>query len=186
MVLFLKKKKIITFEPYKNCMKKSYYLLFISIISIFLYNCEKDDICASGTPTTPLLVVEFYDAAAPSNTKNVSNLVVATQGSSSGFSFNNVNTVKIPLQTTANSTTFEFTANGADDDTTNNNIDVVTFNYTRENSYVSRACGYKTTFQLDTTTPINLTTDTDNWIQSITVEQSAITTQNETHVKIYF
>jgi len=49
-------------------MKKIFLLLFV----FSLLGCEKDDICESTTPTTPRLVIEFYDFNASTATlKNV-------------------------------------------------------------------------------------------------------------------
>ena len=70
--------------------------------------------------------------------------------------------------------------------TTNDNIDVITFNYQRVDKYVSRACGFKTLFYLNVTNPVVLTADGSNWIQNIVVTQPNIENENEVHVKIYF
>ena len=92
----------------------------------------------------------------------------------------------MPLRTSADLTSLHFIQNGSDADTTNDNIDLLTFNYVRNDVYISRACGYKTVFFLDATNPIALTTDGNNWIQNIEVVQPNIVTENEVHVKIYF
>jgi hypothetical protein len=92
----------------------------------------------------------------------------------------------VPLKTTADITTLRFIQNGSDTDNTNDNIDVVTFNYQRVDEYVSRACGFKTLFYLNETNPVVLTADGNNWIQNIVVTQPNIENENEVHVKIYF
>ena len=46
-------------------------LLFSAIIS-----CERDDICPESTPTTPRLIIRFYDNTELSETKRVINLQV--------------------------------------------------------------------------------------------------------------
>ena len=53
-------------------------LLLLLGLTFSLSSCEKDDICAESTPTTPKVVIEFYDAANPTTAKNVSNLVVTS------------------------------------------------------------------------------------------------------------
>ena len=83
-------------------------------------------------------------------------------------------------------TILHFTANGDDSDITNDNLDEITFNYATQEVYISRACGYKMTFQLNTTDGTVLTTDTNNWIQNIVISQPNIENENEIHVKIYF
>lgn len=164
-------------------MKKVFLVLLSCVI---FSSCEKDDICGGTTPTTPKVVIEFYDNANPTVLKNVVNLGVFNTTYTVGFGFTNVSNGKIPLKTFQDSSVFYFVQNGTDSDNTNDNLDEVTFNYTRRTEYVSRACGYKTLFTLDSTNPVVLTTDTSNWIQNITVTQPNIENENETHVKIYF
>lgn len=156
------------------------------LLSVSFWNCEKDDICAEGTPVTPRVIIEFYNAATPTVLKNVTNLGIIDPTLTSGFSFTAVSKIQAPLKTTADTTTLHFIQNGSDTDNTNDNIDVVTFNYQRVDEYVSRACGFKTLFYLNETNPIVVTADGNNWIQNIVVTQPNIENENEVHVKIYF
>jgi len=164
-------------------MKKIFLLL---LITFFFSGCEKDDICDANTPTTPKVVIEFYDIANPTVLKNVVNLGVIAPGFTNGFGFTNVSSIKVPLKTAQDTSVLYFIQNGSDTDNTNDNQDEITFNYTRKNVYVSRACGYKTLYTLDDTNPVVVTADGNNWIQNITVSQPNIENENETHVKIYF
>jgi len=69
------------------------------------------------------------------------------------------------------------------------NTDNLEFKYTRENKYVSRACGFKTIFNLDPINPFSLTDTTpadEMWIQYVIVAQNNITYENETIIKIFF
>ena len=167
-------------------MKKIVFITLSLLLAVSFWNCEKDDICASGTPVTPRVIIEFYDAADPSVLKNVTNLGVIAPTFSEGKAFNNVSKIEVPLRTTADVTTLNFIQNGSDTNTTNDNVDEITFNYQRVDEYNSRACGFKTLFYLNDTNPIELTVDGNNWIQSIEVLQPNIETENEVHVKIYF
>lgn len=167
-------------------MKKIVFITLSLLLAVSFWNCEKDDICASGTPVTPRVIIEFYDAANPSVLKNVTNLGVIAPTFSEGKAFNNVSKIEVPLRTTADVTTLNFIQNGSDTNTTNDNVDEITFNYQRVDEYISRACGFKTLFYLNDTNPIELTVDGNNWIQSIEVLQPNIETENEVHVKIYF
>ncbi|RTL14098.1 MAG: hypothetical protein EKK56_02275 [Flavobacteriaceae bacterium] len=167
-------------------MKKIVFITLSLLLAVSFWNCEKDDICASGTPVTPRVIIEFYDAADPSVLKNVTNLGVIAPTFSEGKAFNNVSKIEVPLRTTADVTTLNFIQNGSDTNTTNDNVDEITFNYQRVDEYISRACGFKTLFYLNDTNPIELTVDGNNWIQSIEVLQPNIETENEVHVKIYF
>ena len=164
-------------------MKKIFILL---LISLFFSGCERDDICDAATPTTPKIVIEFYDIANPTVLKNVVNLGVIAPGFTNGFGFTNVSNIKVPLKTTQDSSVLYFIQNGSADPTTDDNSDEITFNYTRKIEFVSRACGYKTLYTLDPTNPVAVTPDSGNWIQNVIVSQPNIENENETHVKIYF
>ena len=92
----------------------------------------------------------------------------------------------MPLKTFEDTSVLYFIKNGSVAPSSDDNSDSVTFNYTRKTEYVSRACGYKTLFTLNSTNPITVTPDSDNWIQSVVVSQPNIENENETHIKIYF
>jgi hypothetical protein len=167
-------------------MKKIFLLLLM--ISISLSSCEKDDICEETTATTPKLIIEFYDVLNPTVLKNVTNLAVKEIGIASAvISFNSVSKIQLPLKTNEVITKYSFILNSTD--VTIDNEDFLQFKYTHQNVFVSRACGFKTIFTLDPTTPYlksDASTPDGFWIRNITVETSNITTENETHIKIYF
>ncbi|SEQ21986.1 DUF6452 family protein [Flavobacterium urocaniciphilum] len=158
----------------------------VLLLSFVFSSCEKDDICDRNTPTTPKVVIEFYDNASPTTLKNITKLKVDAAGFTTQLNFDAVSKITLPLKTFADVSALNLTLNGTDTDNTNDNLDEITFNYTRRTEYVSRACGYKTLFTLDATNPVVLTNDASNWIQNITVTQPNIENENETHVKIYF
>ncbi len=150
-------------------------------------SCEKDDICDAATATTPKLIIEFYDILNPTVLKKVTNLAVKEVGSTAIIGFVSESKIQLPLKTNEDITKYSLILNSTD--VTIDNEDFLQFNYTRQNIFVSRACGYKTIFTLDPTTPyIKTETSTPDgyWIQNITVATSNITTENETHIKIYF
>ena len=161
--------------------------LILLVLSVTFSSCEKDDICDAATATTPKLIIEFYDILHPTVLKNVTNLAVKEVGSTSVIPFISESKIELPLKTNEDITKYSLILNSTD--VTIDNEDFLQFNYTRQNIFVSRACGYKTIFTLDPTTPyIKTETSTPDgyWIQNITVETSNITTENETHIKIYF
>ena len=177
-------------------MRKFSSILLVLLLAVSFWNCEKDDICADGNSDTPFIVIEFYDSANPTVLKNVTNLKVLLNGNSTAVVFNkdldaenqtrylsNGNKIAIPLNANGEQSDFDFKFNFGD---AAENTDVITFNYKTRNVYISRACGYKTNFQLDPTNPIIVTNDANNWIQNIVVTQPNITNENEVHVKIYF
>lgn len=171
-------------------MKKYSLIALMVLFSVSFWNCEKDDLCAETTPTTPSVVIDFYDALNPDVLKNVTNLQfyeVDDVGNGIGdtLSKNAVSEINIPLKSFQNSTTvrFKLILNGSDEVTTNDITDFIRFNYTKEEIYVSRACGYKATFELNATDGFERTT---NWIQVGGIVNYSITNEDEAHVKIYF
>jgi hypothetical protein len=180
-------------------MKKIFLLLSI----LFAFSgCEKDDICDANTPTTPRLVIECYDNNNGTPTlKNVTKLkVVATDADSVPIVFNanllatdasryefNGSKFYLPLKTDATTTQYKLTLNSGVAGI--ENTDILTINYEHHEVYVSRACGFKTLFDLDPTSPIVKTQPTISdgaWIQSITVLKYNLESENEVHVQIRF
>jgi len=165
-------------------MKKILLLLFVAF---FFSSCEKDDICSEDT--TPRLIIEFYDIANPANTKNVSSLKVTGVGQSVPLkTHSGVSKIELPLNITTTSTKYSLITNSSISSLIPNE-DFLEFNYVHQNIYVSRACGYKTTFDLNTTDGVLLTDAASPdllWIQDINIRTTNIDNENETHIKIYF
>ncbi|MEZ4853872.1 DUF6452 family protein [Flavobacterium sp.] len=163
-------------------MKKHITIIISIFLVVFLWNCEKDDICADGTVTTPQLVVEFYDATVTDSIVTVSSIGFREITKDSIYRKSSVSQLLLPLKTNEDSVTFELTLYGDDDTVTTDDFsDTFTLNYNRQDIYISRACGYKTNFTL-TDAIVNST----NWITNATIEQPNVTNENEVHIKIYF
>jgi hypothetical protein len=98
----------------------------------------------------------------------------------------NGSTVSIPLKTNADATTFSFILNSGS--TNPALVNILKFNYAREELFVSRACGFKTEYTLDPRTPYVLTDAAvgDQKMEYIAVKNSIIANENETHLEIYF
>lgn len=182
----------------------------ISLLLLFTFglsSCEKDDICDANTPTTPRLVISFYDIADPATPKNVKDLQVigVDGGDPNGIVFNengtsttkyyaNGNTISIPLRIDSDSTSYKFVYDALNTDPTAINTDILTFYYTRETVYVSRACGFKTTFAINpsgnSAIPDYTLVDGPNgegfWMQNIDIKIRKIELEDETHVEILF
>jgi hypothetical protein len=174
-------------------------ILALLLITICFSSCEKDDICAEET--TPRLIIEFYDISNPSNLKNVLNLKVKGEGATDFIVFNESlpidnpnrylfggNKLELPLKINDSITKYSLILNSTS--TTNANEDFLQFNYTPQNVFVSRACGYKTIFTLNAAPDGIIKTDAivpDNfWILEYSILTTNITTENETHIKILF
>ena len=165
--------------------------LIVLAIAFSFTGCEKDDICDANTPTTPRLIVTFYDFANPTVLKKVTQLNVTGVNESVALNtFDAVDTISLPLKTTEDFTKYTFTLNASDP--THTVTDLLQFNYSREDIFVSRACGFKTIFDLNRTSlPAfilndDATVSQGNWIKKIEVIQPNINNENETHLKIYF
>ncbi|MEM6687106.1 MAG: hypothetical protein AAF617_15100, partial [Bacteroidota bacterium] len=128
-------------------------LILLTITTLTVPSCERDDICVEGTLTTPLLVIEFFDAetfnltgedvakntsdvwieAVDPNTEVDSNgntvIVDAIQSSPQAIS-----TVSIPLRVAQDITAYRFIKDYALDEDGNQlgNEDIITFNYSRQ------------------------------------------------------
>ncbi|NNT72914.1 hypothetical protein HKT18_11860 [Flavobacterium sp. IMCC34852] len=166
-------------------MKK---ILLLLLLTLSFSGCEKDDICVDET--TPRLILEFYDASNPANLKNVTNLKVTGFGLTNPLkTFNAVSVVELPLKTTEDVTKYGLILNSTSTTPGVANLDYLEFNYTRNTVFVSRACGYKTIFELNSGNGVLLTdaeTPDLEWIQSINIQTNNIETEDEVHIKIYF
>ncbi|QBA65627.1 hypothetical protein EQY75_07575 [Muriicola soli] len=159
------------------------FILFILIISV---SCEKDDICVDGD--TPLLVLRFYDAADTSLLKSVTDLRITGIGNGDPVNTftdrSTTDSVAIPLRVNFENTQFQLIINSDDstDGTETGNIDTLQFNYINQEVFISRACGFIANFDgLEE----NLTADDDNWIDSIEIVDTLISSQLNAHVKIF-
>ena len=180
-------------------MKYTKHILFLLIaLTAIILSCEKDDICAAETPTTPQLVLRFYDIASQDDTKVVTGLLAYTFDDMDnviailGEGIATRDSIAIPLRTDMNSTNFvlhrdyEIDDNGTPDDETDDiilgNPELITVNYEREDVYVSRACGYKTIFN---SISFSVESDTDNWIVNSQIINTNVENQNAAHVQVF-
>jgi hypothetical protein len=172
-------------------------IIFILVLTAnSFWSCEPDDICESGTPTTPRLIIEFYDNTSPSTKKNVTDLKAVANGEPNGIVFNNATNatryrftgskLSLPLKTDVDQVKYNLTLNDGNAIPTLIDTDEVTINYTRKDEYISRACGYKTLFTLNQNNGMIKTISAPNWVKEIVIQQYNIVNENEIHVKIFF
>ncbi len=178
-------------------MKNKILFALLAFIGFVFVACEKDDICSATTPTTPRLIIEFYNQASPEEIKNVSSLaLVSTEIDVDTLKFANVTRIEVPLMTTQDQTQYHFVLNYQNPNPALVFDDLLEFNYSRENLFVSRACGYKTLFNLNSETdpdvlnPIILNgipnDESGEWIKNIVIENANLENETDVHVKIYF
>jgi Family of unknown function (DUF6452) len=179
-------------------MKKITLLLLVFCFSFS--SCEKDDICDANTPTTPRMVIKFFDINNPTVEKSVTNLKVIGEGMTDGVIFNatasgeskflaNTSKISIPLKTNTTTTTFSFILNSGSTNAALVNTDVIKFNYTTSEVYVSRACGFKTLFEMSPIAPVTHTdgpTADQKWMKVVSLQKTNLNNENETHLSIFF
>ncbi|RXJ51399.1 DUF6452 family protein [Gelidibacter gilvus] len=166
-------------------------ILLSLLIIVSLWSCERDDICASTTSTTPHLIIRFYNINANSETKTVRRMDVTAEGNPK-YIVNDKTTdsIVLPLRVDAldilNTSRFVLTKDRDydtdDDPNTVSNADIIEVKYTPELIYVSRACGYKSVFNNLSATR---ETDLSNWIIDIQVIKDTINNENAAHINIY-
>ncbi|MGM5470370.1 DUF6452 family protein [Flavobacteriaceae bacterium LMO-SS05] len=174
-------------------MKK--FIVFVSLIILTGVSCERDDICAESTPTTPHLIIRFYNVDDQEQTKQVRLLTVNGVDDQGNLLKNIVtststDSIVLPLQFQNEGiiTTSRFALKRDSDfdtdtnDATVSNTDIIEVSYTPEFVYVSRACGYKSIFNSAQNT---LIPDPNNWIFSYEVINPTIDNENTAHIILY-
>ena len=161
---------------------------FICLFLIVIFSCEKDDICSGTTQTTPRLVIEFYDLSAPEEVLAVPGLfAIGLDAEDLEVPINNEivttrSSITLPLKTDDILTELKlYKSYVLVDGVVNGNPDTIKITYNTENVYVSRACGYKTNFNILT---FGITIDSDQWMISSEILLTEITNENDIHVKI--
>lgn len=165
-------------------------IIALGTIGFYMISCEKDDICAEGTPTTPNMVVAFYNNENRGAYNPVSDLKYFVEGQEDTISVGYVDsTALVPLRVDSPSVKwgFKYTHTG-DTGQTIEDIDYIEFKYATRDEYVSRACGFKSVFTLNSNTleDNNPVLYSNNWIQDVQIVVPEILNEDETHVKIYF
>ena len=166
--------------------QRRFRAIFLFILLLFGINaCEKDDICVEGD--TALLIIRFYDAENPEEFKSVTNLRVTGLGQDNPVDTftdrSTLDSISIPLRINEPDTGFEFISESeSEDDVEIGNIDTLTFSYTTEEVFVSRACGFIANY---TELSDALSVDGDNWIQSIEIISPTVNSIDAAHVYVY-
>jgi hypothetical protein len=121
----------------------------------------------------------FYDNANQSEKKVVSNLKIAIDSLGTFIAINPIasDSITIPLRVDIDLTKIRLTKQETDEDEI---IDDFTLNYLRDEVFVSRSCGFKTTYS--ETEIENLTS---NWINSLTINNQIITDETAKHISIF-
>tara|TARA_B100000900_G_scaffold115575_1_gene97166 strand:- start:1592 stop:2071 length:480 start_codon:yes stop_codon:yes gene_type:complete len=150
----------------------------VILILFFFISCEPDDICLESNEDTPNLILKFVDSFSGEN-KSVSNLRIKGINNIEDFFVGTVDSISIPLNNYENTSSFSFTK---EFESNQSNEDLIYFNYTRNNVYISRSCGYKMEYDIEN---IIVENDNSNWIEDAIIETRTVNNEISHHVKIY-
>ena len=154
---------------------------FYSLLIIFIFNCEKDDICLEGTPGTPRLIIRFFDQNEKIIPKPLSNVTIKALSKDEDYVVFSGDSLGIPLKLISNSTIYTFTYLDVLDN--QEKIDTLKFNYKREDYYVNRACGFLS--NLIFTTPALEILDKESIFLDFKILNDTIKNENQAHLAIY-
>ena len=154
---------------------------FYSLLILFIFNCEKDDICLEGTPGTPRLIIRFFDQNEKIIPKPLSNVTVKALSKNEDYVVFSGDSLGIPLKLISNSTIYTFTYLDVLDN--QEKIDTLKFNYKREDYYVNRACGFLS--NLIFTTPALEILDNESIFLGFKILNDTIKNENQAHLAIY-
>ena len=154
---------------------------FYSLLIIFIFNCEKDDICLEGTPGTPRLIIRFFDQNEKIIPKPLSNVTIKALSKDEDYVVFSGDSLGIPLKLISNSTIYTFTYLDVLDN--QEKIDTLKFNYKREDYYVNRACGFLSNIIF--TTPALEILDKESIFLGFKILNDTIKNENQAHLAIY-
>ena len=161
-------------------IKKEFNLIIFSLIFFLFYNsCEKDDICLSDTPTSPRLIVKMVNKNDPTLYKSANGLLIKVVDNDS-INTQSSDSIILNLNPYKNYTQFEFILNQGSE---NENIDTLQINYSLNNIYIDRACGYKTSFIFNSNA-LTLINEKNNWIESYLILKDTIINEEQAHMAI--
>ncbi|GGH03483.1 hypothetical protein GCM10011416_23030 [Polaribacter pacificus] len=159
-------------------MKKT--IVALLLFTLVASSCEKDDICLE--PTTPKLILRFYDNNNPTDTKTVQRLSVwaANKDTLTGYKSISTDSIALPLDINATQTIYHLKRNTVSGNKINNEYATITINYAKEEVFVSRSCGFKILFN-----SVNFSINND-WIQTVTpANDVSINDETKAHAQVF-
>tara|TARA_B100000963_G_scaffold354825_1_gene371977 strand:- start:1299 stop:1784 length:486 start_codon:yes stop_codon:yes gene_type:complete len=156
-------------------------IFFYSLFTIFLLNCEKDDICLEGTPGTPRLIIRFFDHNERITRKPLSNTTIKAMSNDEIYIDFSGDSLGIPLKLISNSTIYTFKR--VDVSSNQEKVDTLKFNYKREDYYTNRACGFLSNIIF--TTPAIEILDKESIFSGFEILKDTIKNENQAHLAIY-
>lgn len=150
-------------------MKK--ILGFLLLLIVLISACEKDDFCTQNPITKKSLILRFYDNVNRTTLKDVATIDVWAENKDSIYVGITTDSLVIPLNANTNQTIYNIRKNSI--------VEQFTINYSTENEYISRSCGYKVIFNDLSFSASN------NWITDFTTIETSLENQDAAHVQIF-
>ncbi|TDN81270.1 hypothetical protein DET49_12841 [Salegentibacter sp. 24] len=176
-------------------MNKSYFKKLVPVVFLLLVilGCQRDDICPPTTPTTPNLIMRFYDIEErenPATPTNLSIRAIVNDSIKTLYQRINEDSIPIPLRTDQNITRYTFTIFDSEEDEEEEdpeflpNTDTLSFTYGTEEVYVNRACAYKVIYN---SLKVTIEGGEDGqWIDSYIIEEPDIEDETQKHISVFF
>tara|TARA_B110001452_G_scaffold157317_1_gene130886 strand:- start:1877 stop:2368 length:492 start_codon:yes stop_codon:yes gene_type:complete len=159
-------------------LKNNFILLGLFV---FLLSCEPDDICLISIEDTPKLIIGFYDKST-GELKEVTNLKIQGHNNEEVYIYQTIDSIGIPLKNLDNLTIYSLTKDFNENTSNSGNKDDLYINYNYNWEYISRACGFKTTYELKN---LIIENDSNNWILDTDLINNIIIDEKNIHVKIF-
>lgn len=159
-------------------MKRTIFILFITVLFSAFISCESDDLC-DHTVNTPRLVVRFYHQNNTRTPFSIANLTVYGQGNSTPLvSSVTLDSLALPLRLESPTTyLFQTVVSG-----TTTSTATLTVSYTSEQSFVSKACGIKITYNTLSATIENANS---SWLKGLSIKNTTVDNEKKAHIHLY-
>ena len=154
-------------------------IIFLTVLMLF--SSEKDDICLEGTQATPRLIILFKDYENSQVKKEVNELVIRGIGQLDSLIIYSGDSIAIPLRNNYEFTQYEFTLNNSSPPLLSDSLQI---NHRQFDTYINRACGYKSNFVFENPFQYKLTQG-EGWIKSIEKIRDTLSDEKKSHLAIY-
>ena len=127
------------------------------------------------------MILGFYDLNS-GNLKEVNNLKIQGKNSDEIYLYQTIDSIGIPLKNLEQLTIYSLTKDYNESSTSSGNSDQLYINYNYNYSFISRACGFITSYDLEN---LIIEKDTSNWILNTEIIKTNISNEENIHVKIF-
>lgn len=153
----------------------------IFFFALIVLSCEKDDICLEGTPGTARMIILFKDHENPQLKKAVSKLLIRGLGQLNSLTIFSGDSIAIPLRNNFEFTQYEMTLRSSSPTLLSDSLQI---NHTQFDTYINRACGYKSTYIFENPFYYRLTQG-EGWIKNIEKIRDTLSDEKSSHLAIY-